>query len=71
MMNKYTLKDIEVAWKKYESESVLRVMKEGKWKTIPLKGRGIPRITATQAKVAKLKDIISFPEYLKQNEKTK
>ena len=60
------LKNIERLWKRYENETVLRVMKEGKWSTIPLKGKGIPRITATQAKVVKLKDVMSFPEYLKK-----
>lgn len=65
---KYNLKDIKILWEKYESKTVLRVMREGKWKTILLKGKGIPRITATQAKVVKLKDIMSFPKYLEQYE---
>ena len=67
---KYTFEDIKILWKTYESTTILRVMKDGKWKTIPLKGKGIPRITATQAKVVKLRDIMSFPEYLKKYEKT-
>ena len=71
-MTKYTLKDIETLWKGYQGEMVLRVLKDGKWQTMQiLKGKGIPRITATQAKVVKLKDVMDFPEYLKRIEDEK
>ena len=63
------LKQIERLWKEYDNKTVLRVMKEGKLSTIPLEGKGIPRITATQAKVVKLKDVMTFPEYVRQYEK--
>ena len=64
-MTKYTLKDIETLWKDYETKKVLRVLKDGKWETIPLKGTGIPHVAATQAKVVKIMDVMSFPKYLK------
>lgn len=67
-VTKYTLKQIEGYWKKYNEKTVLRIMKAGKWSTIPLEGKGIPRLTATQAKVVKFKDVMDFPEYLKKIE---
>jgi len=71
-MTKYTLKDIEALWKGYDCETVLRILKEGKWQTMQiLKGKGIPRIAATRAKVVKVKDVMSFPEYLKRIEDEK
>ena len=67
----YTVKQIEGLWNKYSKARVLRVQKEGKWKNIPLTGNGIPRISATQAKVCNLKDIMGFIEFIKRDaEKT-
>jgi hypothetical protein len=63
-MKTYTLEDIQTAYKEYESINVLRVLKDGKWRTEVLDGRPRGNFEGTSAQVVKLSKVIDFPEYL-------
>jgi hypothetical protein len=67
MDKKYSIGEINKAWKAYNNTNVLRVMRGGKYHYVELKGKGIPRIEGTQANIVKLSQIKPFPEFLSGN----
>lgn len=66
-MKKYTLEEIKVIWKEYQSKKVLQVLQKGKWRSKELTGQGIPRINGAKARIVDLKSIMSFPIYLEKD----
>jgi hypothetical protein len=62
----YTLKEITMAWAKYKSMSVIRLLKAGKWEYILLEGKGIPRFEATRAERVHPSDYMAFPKFLEE-----
>ena len=66
MRKQFTPKQIEQAWKQYEEMQVLRALKNGRWEIVQvLSGGGIPHINGVKAEVSAIKDILTFPEFLK------
>lgn len=60
----YTFEDIEAAWKQYDEARAVQVLKDGKWKTLPAK-TVIDHIDGTSARMKYVKDILDFPDYLR------
>lgn len=60
------LKYVDALWKQYKSKRVIRVLKAGKWEIIEVNGHGVPAITGTRAESKDLKDIMDFPEFMRQ-----
>jgi len=63
----YTLKKIEILWKKYNSKKILRRLRGGEWEFMELKGKGIPQLdNATRAEIVSIKKELSFPEFIER-----
>jgi len=60
----YTQKQVEDTWIDYQQKTVLRVLKDGKWKVYDQDK--IDKIDGTRAEIVKLKTVLSFPAYLKR-----
>ena len=60
----YSLNQIKEAWAEYGSRTVLKVLKDGKWKVTEIPKGGLKNISATKASVVKIKDVMSFPKFL-------
>lgn len=63
-----TLDQIDALWGLYVSAKVLKVLEQGEWKYRKIE-EGMRHIAGTKAEVVKLKDVISFPEYVRQKVK--
>jgi hypothetical protein len=63
MARRFTLNEIEVYWEDYRDAFRLLVLRDGKWS---LQSIGTPPGTATRAERVRLKDHMTFPEYLKE-----
>jgi len=50
-------------FKEFSNTKVFRVLREGKWVVLPLKGA--QNIDGTRAEVVPVKSVMSFPKYLK------
>lgn len=59
----YSLDDIKAAWEQYDKARVLRVLKDGKWETLPA---GSAITGGTRAEVVPMKKAKSFPEFLEE-----
>ena len=60
-MKTYSLSDIKAAWSLYSTKVVFRMMESGKWKVV----EQLPtHISATKAERVKMKEAMTFPEYL-------
>lgn len=62
----YYMSDIERLWKQYKNKRVIRVLRGGKWEIIEVDGHGVPAITGTRAESKDVKDIMDFPEFIRQ-----
>uniref|UniRef100_A0A6H1ZKH9 Uncharacterized protein n=1 Tax=viral metagenome TaxID=1070528 RepID=A0A6H1ZKH9_9ZZZZ len=59
-MQRLSIEDIKIKWEDYQLAMGWRILKEGKWKIYKK-----PDIDgAIRCEMVKLKDYISFPEYL-------
>ncbi len=67
----YTQPQIEEAWTDYNTEQILRVLKDGKWTAYDETGnpdlRAYLQDGATRAELVNLKTVMSFPKYLKKH----
>ena len=59
-----SLDQIKEAWAEYGSKTVLKILKDGKWKMVEMPKGGLKNISATKASVVKIKDVMSFPKFL-------
>lgn len=64
---------IRPLWDEYNKARVLSVLKDGKWKHLPLVNGVTPpaHIDGTRAETRSLKAVMGFPEYLELRWKTK
>jgi hypothetical protein len=65
-MPNYSPSDIDAAWEAYSTRTVLRILRGGKWYTEPLDGRPRGAFEGTSAGIKQLKDVMSFPEFLRK-----
>lgn len=64
----YTMTEIDKLWHQYKKITGIRFLKEGKWH-YNYSNRSLGLIDATRAEIIRLKDYISFPEYLRRVKK--
>jgi hypothetical protein len=60
----YTLDEIRDLWERYNSERVVRIMKDGKWQIVSPKSIQGGLISATRAEHTIRRLAQSFPEFL-------
>ena len=65
MSKAFSIHDIEAAWKEYTTVQVLRILRQGKWHTEVMDGRPRGNFDGTQAKIQFMKDVMDFPEYMR------
>ena len=61
----FTIEIIKDAWTEYKTKNVLRVLRDGKWKTMP--STDVDKIKGTRAEVVSVSVVVSFPEFLEEN----
>jgi hypothetical protein len=70
-MKSYTIQQIKDHWEKYEAAQVMSYLKSGKWndkEVSPNRNAVMPVVEgATSIKYQKLKNVMSFPEYLEKH----
>ena len=63
----FTIEDIEQHWKEYSGKKALRVLKDGKWiAKYPVTQQTVDENVGTRREMVLLKQVISFPTYLKK-----
>lgn len=70
----YSLDTIIAAWGKYDRAKAFCVLKDGKWKNVPMEGEiGVKDKLqgGVQAKIRPLQDVMDFPTYLELHWKDK
>jgi hypothetical protein len=60
----FTIAEIEVIHKEYDSERVLEILKDGKW-GVQESDSVVRNIEGTAARTRFVKDVMDFPKYLR------
>ena len=62
----YTSNQLKVAWIAYTTDKVMRILKDGKWHSVPPQKPGTSINGATEAKVLTYDKFMSFPTFLEK-----